>query len=189
MFIFPISRRQTDRPHVRLPRARRPLVENLEGRRLLSGIQGNHIGVMSVAPAIVGQHIGTAAIQGNHIGTPAIVGQHIGTSVTQVVQRKHIGTDVAPAIVGNHIGTPAIVGQHIGTAAIQGNHIGTPAIVGQHIGMGVTQVVQRKHVGEDVVPAVQAPPAPGNFSMTVGIHLGRGVTPAIVGDDIGHNLM
>ena len=45
MFTFPISRRQADRPAARRPRTRRPLVENLEGRRLLSGIQGNHIGM------------------------------------------------------------------------------------------------------------------------------------------------
>ena len=72
MFAFPISRRQDDRPRARRPRDRRPLVEDLEGRRLLSGIVGNHIGV-SVAPAIVGNHIGTsvsaAMIQGGHIGT------------------------------------------------------------------------------------------------------------------------
>lgn len=62
---------------------RRPVIEALEGRQLLStfavtpAIQGNHIG----APAIVGQHIGTPAIVGQHIGTAAIVGQHIGTNV------------------------------------------------------------------------------------------------------------
>jgi hypothetical protein len=61
MFTFPSSRRQADRPHVRRPRTRRPLVEDLEGRRLPSGIVGNHIGV-SVTPAIVGNHIGTSAM-------------------------------------------------------------------------------------------------------------------------------
>jgi hypothetical protein len=55
MFTFPISRRQADRPRVRRPRARRRLVEDLEGRRLLSGIVGNHIRT-SVAPAIAGSH-------------------------------------------------------------------------------------------------------------------------------------
>ncbi len=57
---------------------RRPIVEDLEGRQLLSGIVGNHIGT-SVA-AIQGAHIGTsvAAIQGAHIGSPMIVGAHIG---------------------------------------------------------------------------------------------------------------
>jgi hypothetical protein len=51
----------------RLPARRRPIVEDLEGRQLLSGIVGNHIGVA----AIQGNHIGmsVAAIQGNHIGT------------------------------------------------------------------------------------------------------------------------
>jgi hypothetical protein len=52
---------------------RRPVVEALEGRQLLSGF--------TVTPAIVGQHIGTPAIVGKHIGTPAIVGQHIGSNV------------------------------------------------------------------------------------------------------------
>ncbi len=72
MFTLPISRRQAVRPDARRPRTRRPLVEDLEGRQLPSGIVGNHIGV-SVAPAIVGNHIGVsvsaAMIQGAHIGT------------------------------------------------------------------------------------------------------------------------
>jgi hypothetical protein len=74
MFTSLISRRQADRPAARRPRTRRPLVEDLEGRLLLSGIQGNHIGT-SVDLAIVGNHIGTsisaAMIQGNHIGMSA----------------------------------------------------------------------------------------------------------------------
>jgi hypothetical protein len=94
----------------RRPRhVRQPLVEGLEGRRLLSAstvsdVVGAHVG----APAIVGNHIGTNAIQGNHIGAPEIVGQHIGTN----------------AIQGNHIGTPAIVGNHIGTSMVVGSHPG-----------------------------------------------------------------
>jgi hypothetical protein len=72
MFTLPISRRQADRPAARRPRTRRPFVEDLEGRLLLSGIQGRHIGT-SVVPAIVGKHIGTSAmIQGNHIGTNVV---------------------------------------------------------------------------------------------------------------------
>ena len=55
MFTFPISRRQVDHPSARRPRARRPIAEDLEGRRLPSGIVGSHIG-MNVAPAIVGPH-------------------------------------------------------------------------------------------------------------------------------------
>jgi len=51
---------------------RRPVVEALEGRQLLS--------TFAVTPAIVGQHIGTPAVVGKHIGTLAIVGQHIGTN-------------------------------------------------------------------------------------------------------------
>jgi hypothetical protein len=38
-----------------------PLVEGLEVRQLLSGIQGNHIGVTS-APMAVGQHIGSEMV-------------------------------------------------------------------------------------------------------------------------------
>ncbi len=52
---------------------RRPVVEALEGRQLLS--------TFAATPAIVGKHIGTPAIVGQHIGTPAIVGQHIGSNV------------------------------------------------------------------------------------------------------------
>ncbi len=93
MFTLSIFRRQVERGSNRRQRARRsPVVEGLEGRQLLSGIVGNHIGT-------------SAMIQGNHIGasaSPAIVGQHIGTGVS-------------PAIVGNHIGmAPAIQGAHIG---------------------------------------------------------------------------
>jgi hypothetical protein len=69
--------RQCDRP-TRRRQGRRPLLEDLEGRQLLSGIVGNHIGT-SVA-AIQGAHIGTsvAAIQGAHVGSAMIVGNHIG---------------------------------------------------------------------------------------------------------------
>jgi hypothetical protein len=71
---------------------RRPLVENLEGRQLLSSV--------SFTPDIVGKHQGTnvaAAIQGNHIGT----------NVAAAIQGNHIGTNVA-AILGNHIGTNVV---------------------------------------------------------------------------------
>jgi hypothetical protein len=65
----------TRRAHAR----RHPVVEALEGRQLLSGIAGNHIGT-------------SAMIVGNHIGTsPMVKGGHIGTSVVSdvVVMRKH----------------------------------------------------------------------------------------------------
>ena len=55
---------------------RQPLVENLEGRRLLS--------TLTVTADVQGAHIGApvAAIVGNHIGTnAAIVGQHIGSNL------------------------------------------------------------------------------------------------------------
>jgi hypothetical protein len=92
MFTFPISRRQADRPAARRPRTRRPLVEDLEGRQLPSGIVGNHIGT-SVASVVLRKSGGsdvTPAIVGNHIGTsvtPAIVGNHIGTSDTVVIRK------------------------------------------------------------------------------------------------------
>jgi hypothetical protein len=95
MFKFSIFRRQVDRASNRRPRTHRSLVvEGLEGRQLLSGIQGNHIGVV-------------ADIRGNHgVGNvaPAIVGQHVGTGVIAEIVGNHIGTSVIPAIVGNHIG-------------------------------------------------------------------------------------
>jgi hypothetical protein len=61
--------------------ARRPLVESLEGRQLLSGIAGGHIGVIA-ADFRVGSHIGTGAM---------VKGGHIGTSVVSddVAMRKH----------------------------------------------------------------------------------------------------
>jgi hypothetical protein len=66
---------------------RRPLVEALEGRALLSTvalIQGAHIG----APQIQGAHIGAPQIQGAHIGAPQIQGAHIGAPQ---IQGAHIG--------------------------------------------------------------------------------------------------
>jgi hypothetical protein len=59
MFAFPISHRQADRLSVRRPQSSHPLLDDLEGRLLLSGIQGGHIGT-SVVSAIVGNHIGTS---------------------------------------------------------------------------------------------------------------------------------
>jgi hypothetical protein len=63
------------RQRISVPRrsrpVRRPVVEALEGRQLLS--------TFTVTPATNGQHIGTNVV-GNHIGTPAIQGNHIGTN-------------------------------------------------------------------------------------------------------------
>jgi hypothetical protein len=120
MFLSRFFGRQDVRSTRRSQPDRRPLVEALEGRQLLSTFT-----VTKGVDAIQGNHIGAPAIVGQHIGTPAIVGQHIGT----------------PAIVGQHIGSAAIQGNHIGSAAIQGNHIGAPAIVGQHIGTNVVDAV------------------------------------------------
>jgi hypothetical protein len=71
MFTFPLIRRPADRPSTRRHRARRPLVDRLEGRQLLTGIVGNHIGTSAVA-AIVGNHIGASV-------APAIKGEHVGS--------------------------------------------------------------------------------------------------------------
>jgi hypothetical protein len=90
MFKLPIFRRQNDRPTTRRPQlCRRPLVEDLEGRQLQSGlalIQGAHIG--SAVSEIKGYHLGSNVALpggggvGQHIGSamalPGGVGQHIG---------------------------------------------------------------------------------------------------------------
>jgi uncharacterized protein YwlG (UPF0340 family) len=81
MFTFPIFRRQNDRPTTRRTQPRRrPLVEALEGRQLLSSFTGTVVNTS--ASLVAGSHIGTnvSSIQGNHIGTNVseIVGQHIG---------------------------------------------------------------------------------------------------------------
>jgi hypothetical protein len=95
MFTFPITRHQGDRPAARRLRTRRPLVEDLEGRLLLSGIQGRHIGT---SVALAEKAYAQANLAGN-------VGNHIGMSVAPAIVGNHIGMSVAPAIVGNHIGT------------------------------------------------------------------------------------
>ncbi len=68
--------RQSDRTARRIT-ARRPSVEGLEGRRLLSGVVGNHV-VGNVAQDIKSWPP-VADIQGAHIGSPMIVGRHIGS--------------------------------------------------------------------------------------------------------------
>ena len=62
MFTFPISRRQADRPAARRPRTRRPLVEDLEGRRLPSGIVGTHIGVSADKPTLFDLRVGAVMV-------------------------------------------------------------------------------------------------------------------------------
>jgi UDP-3-O-[3-hydroxymyristoyl] glucosamine N-acyltransferase len=111
------------RRDVRPLRRRRPLVEGLEGRQLLSTFTVTKVAPPPAQYDVVGNHIGTnvAMIQGNHIGTNVamIQGNHIGTNVA-MIQGNHIGTNVA-MIQGNHIGT--------NVAMIQGNHIGTNVVV------------------------------------------------------------
>ncbi len=91
---------------IRRPLARRrPVLEDLEGRQLLTtfllpdaGYVGHHVG--SDLSGIVGNHIGTTV-------TEDIVGAHIGTTVTKDIVGAHIGTGVTKDIVGAHIGTSA----------------------------------------------------------------------------------
>jgi hypothetical protein len=95
MFTFPISRRQAHRPAARRPRTCRPLVEDLEGRRLLSGIVGNHIGTNVVSDVVVMRKAGGKA------DTPAIVGNHIGTSISAAeIQGNHIGISASGSARG-----------------------------------------------------------------------------------------
>jgi hypothetical protein len=99
MFLFPLFRHQDDRHCTRRSQTRRrPLVENLEGRQLLSTVASPDVSFnFTKISAIVGNHIGTnvSAIVGNHIGiSPAVKGGHIGTSVSAIVG-NHIGTGVA----------------------------------------------------------------------------------------------
>ncbi len=77
MFMSRFSVKRDGRP---LPR-RRPLVEALEGRQLLSTFTATEFGSPPAQPAIVGNHIGAPMIQGNHIGTNMVVGSHIGSNV------------------------------------------------------------------------------------------------------------
>jgi hypothetical protein len=83
MFTFSISHQHDVRNSVRLPRARRPLVEDLEGRLLLSGIQGRHIGTSVVEGSSSGsfsQIEVQTPIRGGHIGTDGVLrqGGHLG---------------------------------------------------------------------------------------------------------------
>jgi hypothetical protein len=56
--------------------SRRPNLESLEGRQLLSSVK------LFVEPAIVGQHIGTGVAEIKHVPVDLhIVGSHIGSNV------------------------------------------------------------------------------------------------------------
>jgi hypothetical protein len=54
--------------------SRRPNLESLEGRQLLSSVG-------SSLPAIVGQHIGTSAAEIKQAPVKLVVGSHIGSNV------------------------------------------------------------------------------------------------------------
>ncbi len=55
--------------------SRRPNIESLEGRQLLSSVKP------LLEPAIVGQHIGTGVAAIKHVPVDLIVGSHIGSNV------------------------------------------------------------------------------------------------------------
>jgi hypothetical protein len=129
----------------RRPMARRkPAIEALEGRQLLSTLTFSKVEMnaaqvgSSVADSIRGSHIGYDGIQGAHIGSAMIQGAHIGSAM---IVGQHIGYE---AIQGQHIGYEAIQGAHIGYQAIQGQHIGSPMIVGNHAGTNF-MALGRKH--------------------------------------------
>jgi hypothetical protein len=87
MFTFPIPRHRNDGSTTRRRQGRRrPLVEDLEGRQLLSGIVGQHIGTgVAMTPSI--QKVRDAAVSDQDVAikhepaVPAIVGNHIGMGV------------------------------------------------------------------------------------------------------------
>ena len=94
--------RQSDNATRRIPARRRPLVEALEGRQLLSGIVGNHIGAMIQGSR---HHIGLhAMIQGNHIGYRHDSGQP--HRLPRLIPGQP--TSAPPMIVGSHIGTNVV---------------------------------------------------------------------------------
>jgi hypothetical protein len=83
MFTFSISHCRDVRTSVRLPRTRRPLVEDLEGRLLLSGIQGRHIGTSVVEASLSGSFAKVefqTPIPGGHVRTDGVLlqGGHLG---------------------------------------------------------------------------------------------------------------
>jgi hypothetical protein len=81
MFLSRFFLRQEARSNLRTHPRRRPLVEAVEGRQLLSTFTATEPGSASAQNAVVGNHIGTNAIVGNHIGIETLVGNHIGTNV------------------------------------------------------------------------------------------------------------
>jgi hypothetical protein len=82
-----------------LPR-RRPVLEALEGRQLLSTFTATEVAPPSAHVAVVGSHIGSnvAMIQGAHIGNGVamIQGGHIGNGVA-MIQGEHLGTNALVA--------------------------------------------------------------------------------------------
>jgi hypothetical protein len=99
---------------MRSPRSRRAgiCLESLEARLSLSAVSGTASPTWDLNPQPL---------------PPGYMAE-VSTMQSNVVLRKHVGTE----IVGNHIGT-SVVGAHIGTNIV-GNHIGYSMIQGNHIG-------------------------------------------------------
>jgi hypothetical protein len=92
---------------------RRPLVETLEGRQLLSSFTQKVFDVRPAETLVVGQHIGAPEALKKQVEN-GIIGNHGPGGLM---------------VQGAHIGSPMIQGAHIGSMAIQGNHIGYEAVV------------------------------------------------------------
>jgi hypothetical protein len=77
MFTFPIPRRRNDGSTSRRQQGRRrPLVEDLEGRQLLSGIVADVQKVREAAAVAIKHEPAVPAIVGNHIGFQAVTIKH-----------------------------------------------------------------------------------------------------------------
>jgi hypothetical protein len=68
--------------------ARRPAVENLEDRQLLSTLGASDHNVSDTAIPI--KHVPADVVQRKHIDSAVVQRKHVGFDV---VQRKHIGAD------------------------------------------------------------------------------------------------
>ncbi len=74
--------RRSDRPG-RRPQVRRPLVEGLECRQLLSGLVGDH----GPYDGIIGRHIGTsvAEVQKDRDAAATVQAGHLGGGVVNII--------------------------------------------------------------------------------------------------------
>jgi hypothetical protein len=99
--------RQSDRPARRLQVRRRPLVEGLEGRQLLSTVGGAEFRMNPASPKVAGGN--GQVIDIGILKCPEVAqGNHISTSVMSE-QGSHHGNNGVADIQGAHIGTGAMV--------------------------------------------------------------------------------